>query len=144
MDNFRCAFEDYSKSSCRYPKFHTLLHYYDFIQEYGVPSLCYTGWWEKSHIFLVKRPYLRTGGRKEALYEKLIMRVVLSDRVRRIRFILSEASQHQQQQGAVLHEQVGGKRRGNWLDASAQAKDGIVEDISRGFDNDGYLTIESE
>lgn len=146
MGHFRGAFAANSKSACHYPKFHHLLHYYDFILEYGVPSLTYTGWWEKAHIFLVKRPYLRTGGRKQDLYEKMLMRVIMADRVRRMNSVLDAAQRaHDEAHGILSHPPVGSKRKGGVLDQSARPKDDkVIHDISMGYDNDGYLTIETE
>ena len=42
------------------------------------------GWWEKSHRFLVKMPYLRVGKNTKRLYELLMVRVLLADRVRQM------------------------------------------------------------
>lgn len=78
---WKAAFGKYSKSGCKFPKWHSNLHYYHFILEYGVPLLVYTGSFEKAHRFLCKLPYQRTGMRLKNLWELLMLRVVLADRV---------------------------------------------------------------
>jgi len=76
------AFGEYNPSGAKFPKFHSLLHFYFFTKECGAPALTYGGWWEQAHTKLVKLPYLRTGRRVEDLYRLLVLRTALCDAVR--------------------------------------------------------------
>ena len=73
---------------CKFPKWHCLTHFFDFTVEYGTPTLTYTGSFEKSHRFLCKLPYLRTQREGEGVWEQIVLRVVLAERVTRTKSVL--------------------------------------------------------
>jgi len=77
LADFKSAFESKSKSGVKFPKFHTALHYVDFIRLFGMPNNTYSGHWEKAHRFLVKLPYLRTGRNVEGVQDLIMRRVAL-------------------------------------------------------------------
>lgn len=140
MLHWRAAFRKDNKSGCRFPKFHSFLHYYHFIKEYGAPALTYGGWWEKAHMFLVKAPYLRTGKRVNDMYPMLMMRIALTDTVRQKSAILvREREVLRRQQG---QPGTGSKKRRLSGSCGARSAMGAEEEDVKGRDKTGYLTIE--
>lgn len=77
LSDFKIAFEPAIKSGVSFPKFHTALHYIEFIRLFGMPNMTYSGHWEKAHKFLVKVHYLRTGRRLDNMQENIMRRVAL-------------------------------------------------------------------
>jgi hypothetical protein len=78
---WKLAFKLLSDSGARFPKWHATIHYFDQIIDYGVPFLLYNGSFEKAHRFLCKLPFLRTGMRKGNIWDLIMLRVALADRV---------------------------------------------------------------
>ena len=85
---WKIAFSSYSKTGCKFPKWHFCTHFYHFVLEYGSALLTYTGSFEKSHRFLCKLPYLRTGRRVGGVWEQVTVRVALADRVVKVKSTL--------------------------------------------------------
>ena len=137
------AFEEWSPSGCKFKKFHMFLHYYDFILEYGAPTLTYGGWWEKAHIFLVKVPYLRTGRRVASLIKMLMLRVALAETVKRKKHIvLSRAPEDEK---VWVTKRINGKKRKVVVSKAslAEKEDEYIadgNDVQAGVrEHDGYL-----
>lgn len=148
LEAFKVAFEDYIPSGCKFPKWHSTVHYPDFIHEFGIPSLTYTGWWEKAHRYLCKMPFLRTGRRVERQEELLLLRIALSEILRRKERALELANPYRVQEAidAELDEGGGrgGKRsRGSNSRAGRGGEDDhfdVQPERLVGRDVDGYIT----
>jgi hypothetical protein len=148
---FKSAFKGVIKSGAKFPKWHSCLHYPDFIQEYGIPALTYTGWWEKAHRYLCKLPFLRTGRRTKRLEELMLLRIALAEILRRKEKTLEMADPARQQKSAVAAFEravSGGRKRRHG--ASGQASTTQESDYDTqperavGRDNDGYVNMEDE
>ena len=77
-------------SKCAFPKFHSTVHFFDFVLEFGVPALTYGGWWEKAHRFLCRLPYLRTGRKVKDLHKLVVVRVALAEEVRKQLYVVKK------------------------------------------------------
>jgi len=182
MQWFKVAFSAQIKSGCKLPKFHSSFHYYHFIQEYGVPSLTYTGkyhipiaypkqllkrqladacsdpeygyvdlqagWWEKSHRFLVKMPYLRIGKNTKRLYELLLIRVVLADRVRQMIRVMKVVEGRETVDWVDREAGVGRRfriiKRISDEVLSTMEQPAIAQETYTGYDKDGRLELSDE
>ena len=85
---WKIALAAFNPSGAKFPKWHFVIHFYDFTTERGSALLSYTGSFEKSHRFLCKLPYLRTGRKVEDVWEQIVLRVVLADRVVKVKVVL--------------------------------------------------------
>ena len=147
MEAFKAAFEDTIKSGCKFPKWHSTLHYPDFILEFGIPALTYTGWWEKAHRYLCKMPFLRTGRRVKRQEELLLLRIALAEILRRKERALELANPNRKkmEQDAKLDGDAarGKRRRGsNERNQVSSGNDEFDVQPERlvGRDVNGYIT----
>lgn len=74
--SFKDVFQEYSKSACRFPKYHYTLHLTEVIEEYGSLRVVDTSFGENKNK-LVKKIHLRTN-RKRATMEEQMLRVTLA------------------------------------------------------------------
>jgi len=144
LQAFKDAFEDSIKSGCKFPKWHSTFHYPDFIREYGIPSLTYTGWWEKAHRYLCKMPFLRTGRRVKRQEELLLLRIALSEILRRKERALERAdpSRMQKLEDARLDASGNRKKRRHGSGEPVPSHDDdydIQPERLVGRDKNGYL-----
>lgn len=142
MAYFRLVFAGVMKVGCKFPKFHLSFHYYHFYKEYGAPALTYSGWWEKAMRFLVKMPYLRTGRQTKGLEEKLVMRVVLADRVRRMVNFMERARQKGRMHVHKVVQPTGEVVSLLSVFAVPSRGEDPYSFTRRGFDEDGYIQAE--
>jgi hypothetical protein len=145
LETFKDAFEPYIKSGCKFPKWHSTVHYPDFIREFGIPALTYTGWWEKAHRYLCKMPFLRTGRHVARLEELLLLRIALTEIVRRKERALERANPNRQKelQDAILDSYVHSKKRRRGSSQRVLGDDDAYDvqpERLSGRDKNGYLT----
>lgn len=71
MRLYREVFDGYSKSNFNFIKFHMLLHYPQFLREFGsiIPTNGY--WWEAAIKFFLKIPYKGVNKSRQGLTERL-------------------------------------------------------------------------
>ena len=138
------CFESCTKSGCSFPKFHQLCHYYHAIKEYGVPNLWYTGPWERSHRYLCRVPWLRTGRNTERLHEQVTLRVVVADRVRQVVAVFSTRSPQVSGLKATKTSAVGEELVEALVDGAAEDTGDYDDDCDtalRSYESNGYLSL---
>jgi hypothetical protein len=80
MTNFRAVVGEArnpgnSAAGVGFPKFHLLMHYADFLEEYGPPIIAYSGFGEKGHQTFAKKPTHRTQRRTDSIVAQVIKRL---------------------------------------------------------------------
>jgi hypothetical protein len=147
---YKAAFASVIKSGAKFPKWHQTMHYPDFIWEFGIPALTYTGWWEKAHRYLCKLPFLRTGRRTKRMEELLLLRIALAEIIRRKEKTLEKLDPHRAEKEAArkFDEAVAsskkrsrGKTSTTTSTAAADSEYDTQPERHTGRDKDGYIAI---
>lgn len=75
------SYHEGESGQCRFLKLHMLHHFPEQVFWWGVAAVWYGGHWEKALKFFAKRPFERTGGSIAERSERMMERVILTQKV---------------------------------------------------------------